>query len=190
MTDFLTKLAARSFGSDTAILPRVASLFEPVATVDSELREAPMARPVETAISGEVEPTLDGARKMNHPASTSRRDDQAADAMYVAREDAVSVAASQPRSGSAHHTASESAADGSQAKEAVIPSTVRKRRFPLSQEQTWNESHPLSVSQSHLEDSETEAPFSRSGREDRALNESLSPSDSDDTAQNRISAAA
>ena len=72
MTDFLTNLTARSFGTEAAILPRVASLFEPVSAVDSALREAPAAEPIEPATSREVETASDGAWKMSHPASSSQ----------------------------------------------------------------------------------------------------------------------
>jgi hypothetical protein len=60
MTDFLTNVTARSFGAETAIRPRVASLFEPIHSGDNVLRDVSAKEPAMTAVASEVEAT-DGA---------------------------------------------------------------------------------------------------------------------------------
>jgi hypothetical protein len=54
MTDFLTSVTARSFGAETAIRPRVASLFEPVRNDDTALRDAPQEEPGAAVVAREV----------------------------------------------------------------------------------------------------------------------------------------
>ena len=93
MTDFLTSLTARSFGRETAIRPRVASLFEPVRNGDAAFREAPAAEPVETAIAREVEVESDGERKMNHPAPALQEDCKVSDANSMSDVDYKQVGA-------------------------------------------------------------------------------------------------
>ena len=63
MTDFLTSVTARSFGAETAIRPRVASLFEPVRIVDTALRDTPPEEPGAAVVASEVEAASVGAPK-------------------------------------------------------------------------------------------------------------------------------
>jgi len=66
MTDFLTSLTARSFGTESAIRPRVTSLFEPVCNQNAALRETPAPDP-ETLIVNEVEQESDRERRVTRP---------------------------------------------------------------------------------------------------------------------------
>lgn len=97
MTDFLASLTARSFGTEAAIRPRVASLFEPVDGGDATVREAPSTEPIETTVAREVEVQSDGARKRSHPAPALREDGTAKvnvnvnGAKYSANANPVSV---------------------------------------------------------------------------------------------------
>ena len=66
MTDFLTSLTARSFGTEPAIRPRLTALFEPVPNQNAALRETPATDP-ETLIVNEVEPEWDRERQVARP---------------------------------------------------------------------------------------------------------------------------
>ena len=93
MTDFLTSLAARSFGRETAIRPRVASLFEPVRTGETALREQHAAEPMETAIAREVAVESQGKRNVRNPTPpTLRGDIQGSDATHSADANAEAAA--------------------------------------------------------------------------------------------------
>jgi hypothetical protein len=71
MTDFLTSVTARSFGAETAIRPRVASLFEPVRNGDTALRDAPQEEPGAAVVASEVEAASRGAPKTLNEDPTS-----------------------------------------------------------------------------------------------------------------------
>src|SRR5260370_38751006 len=66
MTDFLTSLTARSFAAGTAILPRVASLFEPARIGDAGPGGAAPAGPG-VASGGRGELGGAGGRAAKHP---------------------------------------------------------------------------------------------------------------------------
>ena len=140
MTDFLTSLTARSFGTETAIRPRVASLFEPVRNGDVGLRDAPASQSVETAIHREVNVESDGERKMSHPAPALQEDRKVSDAKQSADESPV--AAMVPPRGDSERRRTTVLADETREKEdKVVVAKVRPRKAPLSQDNA-DESEP------------------------------------------------
>jgi hypothetical protein len=143
MTDFLTSLAARSFGTGTAIPPRVASLFEPVRNGDAALRE-PAAEPIETTIAREVEVESDGERerKRNRPAPALREDGKASNAKHSADANSVSPVVSPPRNDSERPRTTVLAAETSEKEDTVVAAKVRPRRVLVSQAENANESEP------------------------------------------------
>jgi hypothetical protein len=151
MTDFLTSLTARSFGNETGIRPRAASLFEPLRTEDSVPREAPTAEPNETAISREVDAASGGERRMRPPDLTKPESEKAKEAMHDAQEDLSSVVASQPRGDSAGRKRSISDTKGWQEEDSAVAATVPPRRFSTSQRQTSSETYASSFPYSHLD---------------------------------------
>ncbi len=142
MTDFLTSLTARSFGRETAIRPRVASLFEPVRNGDAAFREAPAAEPVETAIAREVEVESDGERKMNHPAPALQEDCKVSDAKHSADESRVGAIIPQPRGDSERRRTTVLADEPKEKEDKVVAAKVRPRKALLSQAENANESEP------------------------------------------------
>jgi len=62
MSDFLTSLAARSFGRETAVRPRLASLFEPIAKEGVGLSELPEAEAAEMVMDSAAPETEDVGR--------------------------------------------------------------------------------------------------------------------------------
>jgi hypothetical protein len=143
MTDFLTSLAARSFGTETAIRPRVASLFEPVRNGDAALRE-PAAEPIETTIAREVAVESDGERerKRSRSAPALREDGKASNAKQSADANSVTLVVSPPRDRSEHPRTTVLAEETREKEDTVVAATVRPRRAPLSQEEDANESEP------------------------------------------------
>jgi hypothetical protein len=99
MIDFLTSLTARSFSSEAVIRPRVASLFEPIRSFDTALREPVAAQPMQTALSREheVEPVAD--LKINRRPS-ALRESQTTGVKHSADDNPVSVPGPRPRGNS------------------------------------------------------------------------------------------
>jgi hypothetical protein len=108
MTDFLTRLTARSFGAEMAIRPGVASLFETVRNGDTALRDGSAAEPGVATVAREVEGAPDGARKTldGHPVSvvgpqpradSIRRESSVPDDGTMQEEDTVAAAKMRPR---------------------------------------------------------------------------------------------
>jgi hypothetical protein len=142
MTDFLTSLAARSFGTETAIRPRVASLFEPVRNGDAAVREVPAAEPIDTVIAREVVVESDGERKRSRPAPALREDGKASNAKRSAEANSESPIVALPRDGSERPRTTVLADETREKEDTVVAVEVRPRRAPLSQEEDANESEP------------------------------------------------
>jgi hypothetical protein len=140
MTDFLTSLTARSFGTETAIRPRVASLFEPVRNGDAALRE-PAAEPIETKIAREVEVESEGERKRSRPAPALREDGNASNAKRSEDANSVSPLVSSPRDDSECRRPTV-LADEREKEDTVVAPKVRPRRAVVSQAENANESEP------------------------------------------------
>jgi len=154
MTDFLTSLTARSFGTETGIRPRVASLFEPVRRGDASLLEALMAEPREMAVSSEVEVESGGEQKMSPPQLKLRRDGDATDAKQAANEDPVSVMAIKPRDDSARHRTSATVRsdEGWTVDDTTASPRVRPRKALLSPKERPLESNLSASLRPALED--------------------------------------
>lgn len=157
MTDFLTSLTARSFGTETAIRPRVASLFEPVRNGDAAFQHP--AEPIETTIAREVEVESDGERKRNRPAPALREDGKASNAKHSADANSVSPVVSPPRDDSERPRTTVVAAETREKEDTVVAAKVRPRRVLVSQAEDANESEPALRS-----DSEDGAPKRVSAR--------------------------
>jgi hypothetical protein len=142
MTDFLTSLTARSLGTETAIRPRVASLFEPAPQGDVVPPEAPVAELTETVLAREIEVESDGERKMNRGAPALRKDGEPSDAKYHANESSVAAIVSQPRSDSERRKSSVVADATRDKKDTVVAAKVLPRRASLSEEENASESVP------------------------------------------------
>jgi hypothetical protein len=142
MTDFLTSLMARSFGTETAIRPRVASLFEPVRNGDTALREQHAAEPMETAIAREVEVESQGEHTVSTPTpSTLREDIQGRDAKHIA--DANAAAAVLPPREDSERRRTAVLADKTREKEdTVFAAKMRPRGEVDSHEANSVESEP------------------------------------------------
>ena len=141
MTDFLTSLTARSFGTETAIRPRVASLFEPVRNGDAALRE-PAAEPVDTVIAREVVVESEGERKSSRPAPVLREDGKASNAKHSADSNSVSPVVSPPRDRSERPRTTVLAEETTEKEDTVVAARVRPRREMHSEEENANESEP------------------------------------------------
>jgi len=143
MTDFLTSLTARSFGTETAIRPRVASLFEPVRNGDAALRE-PAAEPIDTTIAREVEVESDGERerKRSRPAPALREDGNASKAKPSAEANSVLPLVSPPREDSERPRTIVLADEPREEEDTVVAARVRPRREMHSEEENANESEP------------------------------------------------
>ena len=113
MTNFLTRLTARSFSAETAIRPRVASLFEPVRTGETVLREAPAVELSVTAVAGEVEAASAGARTTSN-------------------QDPVSAVVPQPRPDSVRRQTSGLDDETMREKDTVDASKMTPRGTPAS----------------------------------------------------------
>jgi hypothetical protein len=140
MTDFLTRLTARSFGTETAIRPRVASLFEPVRNGDAGLRDSSPAEPIGTPIIREIEVESDSKRKMSRPAPFLREDGKSQEAKQAPNDDTVSIVIPQPRGDSARGRTSVLADRTTEREDTMVAAKVRPRRAPLSQDEDANES--------------------------------------------------
>jgi hypothetical protein len=108
MTDFLSNLAARSFGAVGLIRPRVASFFEPVQKDAASVRKVVAGGPEETGLSTEIED--EGSQKRvneRHPAQVPPRN-SAYGSDVVRNEDARTPAAiiPPPQNGRDLHVAS------------------------------------------------------------------------------------
>lgn len=148
MSDFLASLTARSFGTETAIRPRLASLFEPVRNGEAALRE-PAAEPIEATIAREVEVESEGERKRSRPAPAWREDGKASNAKRSEDANPVSPVVSPPRDDSERPRTV--LADETREKEdTVVATKVRPRRALVSQAENANESEP--APRSHSED--------------------------------------
>ena len=141
MTDFLTSLTARSFGTETAIRPRVASLFEPVRNGDAALRE-PAAEPIETTIAREVEVQSDGEQKRSRPSPALRQDGKASNAKHFADANSVSPLVSPPRDHSERPRTTVLANETREKEDTVVAARVRPRREMHSEEEDATESEP------------------------------------------------
>jgi len=140
MTDFLTSLAVRSFGTETAIRPRVASLFEPVRTGETELREQHAAEPMETAIAREVEVESQGERNVRKPTPPRLRENiQGSDARHIADANAV-AAVLPPREDAAHRRTTVLADETREKEDTVFVEKMRPRREWDSHEENLIES--------------------------------------------------
>ncbi|MFI5101918.1 MAG: hypothetical protein ACHP9V_00965 [Terriglobales bacterium] len=125
---------------ETAVRPRVASLFEPVRNGDVGLRDAPASQSVETAIHREVNVESEGERKMSHPAPALQEDRKVSDAKQSADESPV--AAMVPPRGDSERRRTTVLADETREKEdKVVVAKVRPRKAPLSQDNA-DESEP------------------------------------------------
>lgn len=149
MSDFLASLTARSFGTETAIRPRLASLFEPVRNGEAALREAPAVEPIDTAIAREVEVESEGERKRSRPAPAWREDGKASNAKRSEDANSVSPIVSPPRDDSEYPRPTV-LADEREKEDTVVGPKVRPRRAPVSQAENANESEP--ALRSHSED--------------------------------------
>jgi hypothetical protein len=143
MIDFLTSLTARSFGTETAIRPRVASLFEPVRNGDAALREVPAAEPIESAIAREADVESGGERKLSRPMLAWREDGRASVAKDTANGDPVSAIGPQPRGDLARRVTTVGADERWEEDDSVVAAKVRPPRAPLSRGENSNQSHPL-----------------------------------------------
>jgi hypothetical protein len=114
MTDFLTSVTARSFGAETAIRPRVASLFEPVRSSDTALRDAPPEEPGAAVVASEVEAASGGARKK------------------LSEDDLASAVVPQPRLTSAPRDTSVPVDKTMEKAEATVAAKIRPHRTPTS----------------------------------------------------------
>jgi hypothetical protein len=137
MTDFLTSLMARSLGTEPAIRPRVASLFEPVRNGDVTLREEPAAEPVETAVASEVEASSDGARKANRATPSLREDRELSDGNYPAEEGSGAATVPQAR-GESGPRPTTVLAYKTRKEDRVIAAAAPPRSTPLSEERAAN----------------------------------------------------
>jgi hypothetical protein len=141
MTDFLTSLTARSFGTETAIRPRVASLFEPVRNGDAALRE-PAAEPIESTIAREVEVQSDGEQKRSRPSPALREDGKASNAKHFADANSVSPLVSPPRDHSERPRTTVLANETREKEDTVVAARVRPRTEMHSEEEDASESEP------------------------------------------------
>jgi hypothetical protein len=144
MTDFLTSLMARSLGTEPAIRPRVASLFETVRNGDVTLREEPAAEPVETAVAGEVEVSSDSARRMSRATPALREDRELSDGKCSANERSGAATVPQAR-GESGPRPTTVLANKTRKEDRVI--AAPRRRTPLSAERAVNESEPVLFSE-------------------------------------------
>jgi hypothetical protein len=142
MIDFLTSLTARSFGTETAIRPRVASLFESVRSGDAALREAPAAEPIESAIAREVKVESDGERKLSRPVTAWREDGKASVTKDTANGDPISAVGPQPQGDFARRRTAVGADERWEEDDTVVAAKVSPRRALLSRGENSNESHP------------------------------------------------
>ena len=140
MTDFLTRLTARSFGTETAIRPRVASLFEPVRNGDAGLRESSPAELIGTAITREIEVESDSKRKVSRPGPSLREDGKSQEAKQAPNDDTVSIVIPQPRGDPAYSRTSVLAGRTTEREDTVVAAKLGPRRALLSQEEDDNES--------------------------------------------------
>jgi hypothetical protein len=141
MTDFLTSLTARSFAAETAIRPRVASLFEPVRNGDAVLREAAAEEPIETATAREVEGESHGERRMSGPAP-ALRENEAKDSKHSASANVVMAVVQPPRGDSERGRTTIREDERWEADNAVVAAKVRPRKPLLSPEEDSDESAP------------------------------------------------
>jgi hypothetical protein len=142
MTDFLTSLAARSFGTESAIRPRVASLFEPVRNGETALRESHAPEPMETVIARGIEVESQGERKVSKPTSPAwREDSQGRDAKQIADADAAS-AVLPPRADTERRGTAVVADETREKEETVVATMVLPRRELHSREENSSESEP------------------------------------------------
>lgn len=138
MTDFLTRLIARSLGTETTIRPRVASLFEPVRSVGAAFRETPAPEPVETTNTREVELESDGARKMNHPVAALKEERKVSDTKHS--ESPVGAMVPQPRGDSEHRRPTILADETREKEDGALTAKVRPRKAPFSGKENANKS--------------------------------------------------
>jgi len=113
MTDFLTRLTARSFSAETAIRPRLASLFEPVRTGKTMVQEAPEVELSAGAVAGEIEAA-------------------SADARTTSNQDPGSAAVPQLRADAVRHRTSGLDDETMREKDTVDASKVTPRGTPAS----------------------------------------------------------
>lgn len=146
MTDFLTSLAARSFGSGTVIRPRVASLFEPVHHADAAVREG-MAEPIETTIAREVDVESHARPSVIRSARPLREEDNAKDAKRTANEGPVSAVVPRPQADSAHRKITVSTDEGPEDADTVVATAVRPLRMLPSRQQERQDSNESDPSQ-------------------------------------------
>jgi hypothetical protein len=127
MTDFLTSVTARSFGAETAIRPRLASLFEPVRSGDTALRDAPSQESGAAVVASVVEAASGGAPK-------------------TFNENPASAVVPQPRFTSAHRDTSVFDDKTMEKADAMVAAKIRPHGTPASsQPENLIASNPSSV---------------------------------------------
>jgi hypothetical protein len=147
MTDFLTSLAARSFGTEAAIRPRVASLFEPVGKVDASLRGVAAAEPV----GGEIEPEIqetESARNQKRPSAAPREVHQPRDPEYS--EEEIPVAAKTPIQRTSMKRTMTPAGEDDERQGTAVAEEVRPRKVLLPREENAKELELDRISDSRM----------------------------------------
>lgn len=134
MTDFLSSVTARSFGAETAIRPRVASLFEPVRNGEPALRDAPAEDPRDADVVKKVDAAPDDPRR-------------------APNEDPVSVVVPQARADSRRHQTSVTDRETMSEESAVVPAKMRPPiALAPSQTESSNVFHASSPLRSNLKE--------------------------------------
>lgn len=131
MMDFLTSVTERSFVAETAIRPRVASLFEPVERANVPCIEKPPAGRVEMTVAGEIAVESGREPKISSPAPALQEHGKVNDANFARP---VSLVVSPPPMNSEHartSSSSEETRDGE-----AVPVALKKpeRQTRRSQE--------------------------------------------------------
>ena len=138
MSDFLTNLAARSFSAESAIRPRVASLFEPVSNGGGWFREGSPAEPIETQVVREVEVESKGERTMSRAAPALRADTELRETRHSAQTNPVSPVMPVAPVNSEQRTAP-SAGEKADREDTEVVAKVQSRRMQRSREEDRND---------------------------------------------------
>ena len=146
MSDFLTSLTARSFGTETMIRPRISSLFEPVRNFDTPSPEPVAANPTETDVSTENEAEANFERKISRPRTSLH--ERVSDVTHPTDENPASLVIASPRDDFARRKTTARIDEEWQQHEwkeedTALTATVRPRRTPLSQSGNLNDSESL-----------------------------------------------
>lgn len=146
MSDFLTSLTARSFGTETVIRPRISSLFEPIRSFDTASSEPVTANPAETDMSRENEVEANFERKISRPRIALH--ERVSDVTQPTNENPASLVIASPRDDFARRKTYARAdhewqRHESKEENAALTATLRPRRTPLPQLENLNDSGPL-----------------------------------------------